>query len=56
MRQRTVSRRTNHLLSRLTRVTFESQLPPTLIAIVLLFIYTIRVSLSSENLGLMSDQ
>ncbi|KAH7336986.1 hypothetical protein B0J17DRAFT_718893 [Rhizoctonia solani] len=42
MRNRTVNKRTNHLMSQLARVTFESQLPPTLIAIALFCVYTIR--------------
>lgn len=40
--QRTINKRTNHLLSRLTRVTFESQLPPTLMAIGLFVAYSAK--------------
>ncbi|KAG9088762.1 hypothetical protein FRC06_001858 [Ceratobasidium sp. 370] len=39
---RGATRRTNHLLKKLMQITFESQLPPTLIAIAILAIYTIR--------------
>ncbi|KDN45360.1 hypothetical protein RSAG8_04947, partial [Rhizoctonia solani AG-8 WAC10335] len=42
MRKRTINKHTNHLMSRLTKVTFESQLPPTLVAIGLFCIFTAK--------------
>ncbi|KAG8711399.1 hypothetical protein FRC08_015933 [Ceratobasidium sp. 394] len=39
---RGVNQRTNHLLKKIARVTFESQLPPTLVAIAILAIYTVQ--------------
>ncbi|CAE6429614.1 unnamed protein product [Rhizoctonia solani] len=42
MRKRTINKHTNHLMSQLTRVTFESQLPPTLIAIALFCVFTAK--------------
>ncbi|CAE6391144.1 unnamed protein product [Rhizoctonia solani] len=42
MRKRTVNKRTNHLMSRLAKVTFESQLPPTLVAVALFCVYTAK--------------
>ncbi|CAE6464414.1 unnamed protein product [Rhizoctonia solani] len=42
MRKRTINKRTNHLMDQLTKVTFESQLPPTLVAIALFCVYTAK--------------
>ncbi|KAJ1303324.1 hypothetical protein OPQ81_011520 [Rhizoctonia solani] len=42
IRKRTINKNTNRLLSQLTKVTFESQLPPTLLAIALFCVYTVR--------------
>ncbi|CUA68778.1 hypothetical protein RSOLAG22IIIB_03638 [Rhizoctonia solani] len=42
MRKRTINKHTNHLMSQLAKVTFESQLPPTLIAIALFCVFTAK--------------
>ncbi|CAE6482278.1 unnamed protein product [Rhizoctonia solani] len=42
MCNRTINQRTNHLMSRLVKITFESQLPPTLVAVALFCVYTTK--------------
>ncbi|EUC63407.1 transmembrane protein, putative [Rhizoctonia solani AG-3 Rhs1AP] len=42
MRKRTINKHTNHLMSQLTKVTFESQLPPTLLAVALFCVFTAK--------------